>query len=49
LQEEVKTISEKIDINDNDKNDTLLLNEVFVGRVDILITEDKRFAKKQLN
>lgn len=48
LQEEVKTISEKIDINDNDKNDTLLLNEVFVGRVDILITEDKKIRKKAI-
>lgn len=48
LQEEVKTISEKIDVNDNDKNDTLLLNEVFVGRVDILITEDKKIRKKAI-
>ena len=48
LQKEVKTISEKIDVNDNDKNDTLLLNEVFVGRVDILITEDKKIRKKAI-
>src|SRR5690554_4251178 len=46
LQVEVKAVSEEIDVNDNDKNDTQLLNEVFVGRVDILITEDKKIRKK---
>ncbi|MDR2927401.1 MAG: hypothetical protein LBV41_04265 [Cytophagaceae bacterium] len=46
LQVEVKAISDRIDVNQNDKNDTLLLNEVFVGRVDILITEDKKIHKK---
>jgi predicted nucleic acid-binding protein len=46
LQVEVKVVSDKIDVNQNDKNDTLLLNEVFVGRVDILITEDKKIHKK---
>lgn len=48
LQAEVITVSGKIDVNDNDKNDTQLLNEVFVGRVDILITEDKKIHKKAL-
>jgi len=46
LQSEVQAVSDKIDINQNDRNDTLLLNEVFVGRVDILITEDKKIHKK---
>lgn len=46
LQPELKSVSEKIDINENDKIDTHLLNEVFVGRVDILITEDKKIRKK---
>lgn len=46
LQVEVKAVSEKIDVNENDRNDTKLLNEVFVGRVDILITEDKKIHKK---
>lgn len=46
LQVEVKAISDKIDVNQNDKNDTQLLNEVFVSRVDILITEDKKIHKK---
>ena len=48
LQEEVKIISKKNDVNENDKNDTILLNEVFVGRVDILITEDKKIRKKAI-
>lgn len=46
LQPELKSVSEKIDLNENDKIDTHLLNEVFVGRVDILITEDKKIRKK---
>ncbi|SDL76092.1 hypothetical protein [Segatella bryantii] len=46
LQDKVKTVSEQFDTTDNDKVDTVLLNEVFVGRVDILITEDKKIHKK---
>lgn len=46
LQAEVKNVSDKIDVNTNDINDTQLLNEVFVGRVDILITEDKKIQRK---
>lgn len=46
LQAEVVAVSRKIDVNENDKNDTQLLNEVFVGRVDILITEDKKIHRK---
>ena len=48
LQDEVKTVSEQFDTTDNEKVDTVLLNEVFVGRVDILITEDKKIHKKAL-
>ena len=46
LQNEVKTVSEQFDTTCNDKVDTVLLNEVFVGRVDILVTEDKKIHKK---
>jgi hypothetical protein len=46
LQPELKSVSVKIDVNENDIIDTQLLNEVFVGRVDILITEDKKIRKK---
>jgi predicted nucleic acid-binding protein len=46
LQDEVKRISNIIDTGDNDINDTLLLNEVYSGRVDILISEDKKIHLK---
>ncbi|KAB2859360.1 MAG: hypothetical protein F9K09_02390 [Flavobacteriales bacterium] len=46
LNDEVRLVSEKIDQNENDENDTLLLNEVFTSRVDILITEDKKIHLK---
>ena len=46
MQYEVQQVSEKMDTNENDRNDTTLLNEVYVGRVDILITEDKKIHKK---
>lgn len=48
LQDEVKKVSDQLDTTDNDKVDTALLNEVFIGRVDILITEDKKIHKKAL-
>ena len=48
LQNEVRVVSEQFDTTDNDKVDTTLLNEVFVGRVDILITEDKKIHRKAL-
>ncbi len=48
LQNEVKTVSKQFDTTDNDKVDTVLLNEVFIGRVDILITEDKKIHRKAL-
>jgi len=46
LEQKVQEVSNKFDNTDNDKNDTLLLNEVFKGTVDILITEDKKINKK---
>ncbi|OKS89252.1 PIN domain-containing protein [Mucilaginibacter polytrichastri] len=39
-------ISKKHDINENDRNDTILLNEVFSERVDLLISEDNKIHKK---
>lgn len=42
----VKKTSDLVDRNQNDINDTLLLNEVFCDRVDILISEDKKVHKK---
>lgn len=46
LQQQVKEVSAKYDTNQNDINDSALLNEVFVGRVDILISEDKKIYTK---
>lgn len=46
LHPAVLSISNELDINDNDQNDTILLNEVYNERVDILITEDKKIHKK---
>ncbi len=46
LRPEVIAVSEKIDVNENDKNDTVLLNEIFCERIDFLITEDKKIHKK---
>ena len=48
LANEVQTVSAKIDTNANDVNDTLLLNEVFQNRVDILISEDKKIHTKAI-
>ncbi len=46
LDQQVYDISELIDKTENDKNDTVLLNEVFCERVDLLITEDKKIHEK---
>lgn len=46
LMQNVKEISKKYDVTENDQNDTLLLNEVFSGRIDILISEDKKIHLK---
>jgi len=46
LRPEVISVSNKIDVNQNDKNDTILLNEVFSERIEFLITEDKKIHKK---
>jgi len=43
---EVKAVSDKTDVNQNDKNDTVLLNEVFCERIDFLITEDRKIHRK---
>jgi hypothetical protein len=46
LHENVKNVSNRIDNNQNDINDTILLNEVYNSRVDCLITEDKKIHRK---
>lgn len=46
LKPELHTISKRYDTTENDRNDTILLNEVFSGRVDLLITEDRKIHEK---
>lgn len=43
---QVEALVAATDKNDNDRVDTSLLNEVYQGRVDLLITEDKRLRRK---
>lgn len=46
MASEVLTLSEAVDRTENDRNDSMILNEVFVGRADLLITEDRKILKK---
>lgn len=46
LHEDVEKVSKKIDVTDNDKIDTKILNELYCGRVDLLITEDIKLYRK---
>ncbi len=46
IQPELEEISKRFDINTNDINDTKLLNELYCGRVDFLITEDRKIIYK---
>ncbi|MFB9109309.1 PIN domain-containing protein [Flavobacterium gyeonganense] len=46
LGEDILRVSKKIDSQSNDINDTQILNEVYEGRVDILISEDKKIHTK---
>lgn len=44
----IKAISDQLDSNGNDVNDSRILNEVYEGRVDYLISEDRKIHKKAL-
>jgi len=46
LHNEVSNQIVPLDKDENDKNDTLLINEVYCERVDLLITEDKQIHRK---
>lgn len=43
---DVTHVSKTIDANQNDFNDTKIINEVYCNRVDYLITEDKKLHRK---
>ncbi len=45
---EIENILKTVDKDENDRNDTLLLNELFQGRVDIFISEDKKIHTKAI-
>ena len=47
-QENVRKILEHLDQTQNDRNDTAIINELYCGRVDAIITEDKQLLKKAL-
>lgn len=46
MAEQVAVFTATTDKSENDRVDTALLNEVYQGRVDLLITEDKRLRRK---
>ncbi|MCW3051805.1 MAG: hypothetical protein JWN14_975, partial [Chthonomonadales bacterium] len=46
LHPSVLSVTISMDTNENDKNDTLLLNELYVNHVDFLLTEDKKIHRK---
>ena len=46
FSETVQSISLEFDVNDNDINDTHLLNEIYESRIDLLITQDKKIHAK---
>lgn len=46
MPDEVRRISAELDKNQRDRNDTLIINELYNGRVDALITEDKKLLHK---
>jgi predicted nucleic acid-binding protein len=48
MSEEVRTVMEPLDKTQNDLNDTVIINELYCGRVDALITEDKKLLNKAL-
>lgn len=43
---EVAKVAARYDKNENDRNDTILLNELYIDRVDFLITEDRKIGRK---
>ncbi len=46
LATQVQALSNGVDEDESDRNDTLLLNELYCGRVDMLITEDGGIIRK---
>jgi len=48
IPESVRAVMEPLDKSQNDLNDTIIINELYCGKVDALITEDKQLHNKAL-
>jgi predicted nucleic acid-binding protein len=46
MSDAIRRLSEALDKTQNDLNDTIIINELYCGRVDALITEDKQLLNK---
>ncbi len=46
MTQDVQALSDKYDRSVNDINDSKILNELYSGRVDIIISEDRKLARK---
>lgn len=46
MHPDVKALSYRVDRTDNDRRDSQILNELFVDRVDLIITEDRGILRK---
>ena len=46
FSKDLQKISDEFDVNQNDINDSHLLNEIYEGRIDLLITQDKKIHLK---
>jgi len=46
LHPDVQAVCGPLEVNENDRNDTLLLNELYNDRADLLITEDRKIRRK---
>src|SRR5262245_14293460 len=46
---EVTKVAARFDKTENDRNDTILLNELYIDRVDFLITEDRKIGRKAID
>ena len=46
LHATVQALGDELDIDQNDRNDTAIINELFCDRVDYLISEDRGLARK---
>ena len=46
MHPDVQVLSEQVDITDNDRRDSRLLNELYANRADLIITEDRGMFRK---